>query len=109
MADGTESKRMLLEAETERYLSETLPAFTTRWEAISRGADSPILRELTEGMQALIIVTNEANRDLADARAAAAESQTSSEPLMDRALASLERLNEAAEGMMERLDELVVH
>jgi hypothetical protein len=45
--------------------------------------------------------------NLRTALAAAAECHQSAEPLLDRALASLEHLNEVAEAMMLRLDELL--
>ena len=107
MIDATENKRKLLAAELRRYFGETCPALTARWQAAIVGLAPPILRELAGRLQAFETLTNQVNGELTAALAAAAESHGSAEPLLDRALASLEHLNEVAEAMMLRLDELL--
>jgi hypothetical protein len=74
--------------------------------------DAAVLRELAKRLQILETVIletviNETNRQLNAAQIAAFEDQESGEHLLDRALASLERLNEIAEAMMRCLDELL--
>jgi hypothetical protein len=106
MPDSTENKRKLLAAELQRYFGERYPALTARWEAAIVGLVSPVLRELAGRLQAFETLTTQVNRELTTGLVATAESTASAEPLLDRALASLEHLNEAAEAIMGRLDEL---
>jgi hypothetical protein len=56
-------------------------------------------------LKELEAVTNETNRQLRVALLPAAKHGVPAEPVLERALASLEKLNEMAEAMMRRLDE----
>jgi hypothetical protein len=105
--DSMESKRKLLAAELQRYFGETCPTLLARWEAAIVGLAPPFLRELVGRLQELEAVTNEINRQLEAALCPVAESRAPAEPVLDRALASLGHLNEIAEAMMRRLDELL--
>jgi len=106
MVDRLEDRRQLLGAELQRYFGETCPALAARWQAAIVGLAPPILRELAGRLQEFEAVTDETNRQLKAAQAAAFEDQESAETLLDRALASLERLNEVAEAITRHLDEL---
>jgi hypothetical protein len=99
-------KRNLLAAELRRYFGETCPALAARWESAIIGLAPSILRELAGRLQALEVVTDETNRELRAAQAAAIEDEVSAEQLLDRALASLEHLSEVAEAMIRSLDAL---
>jgi hypothetical protein len=88
---------------TRDYLAKTLSAITMRWKATPGTLHSSILRELTVRMQALVAITNEANRELGDAHCAASEGHTSAEPLLDHAIASPEHLNEIAKRWRDAL------
>jgi hypothetical protein len=59
-------------------------------------------------LQVLATVTNETSRQLGAALQPAAEGGAPAEQLLDRALASLERLEEIAGAMMRRMDQLPV-
>lgn len=107
MIDATENKRKLLAEELQRYFGETCPALAARWEAAIVGLAPPILRELAGRLQAFETLTNRVSGELRSALAAAAECDGSAEPLLDRALASLEHLNEVAAAIMLRLDDLL--
>ena len=102
-----ESKRKLFATELQRYFGETCPALVARWEAAIVGLAPPALRELAGRLQALEIVTDETNWELSAAQVAATEGQASTELLLDRALASMEHLNEVAQAMTRRLEELL--
>jgi hypothetical protein len=93
-------------AELLRYFGETCPALAARWQAAIVDLAPPVLRELAGRLQVLEFATDETNRLLEAAQAAAFEDQESAETLLDRALASLEHLNEIAEAIMRHLDEL---
>ena len=106
VADGFDAKQKLLEAELRRYFGETCPALVARWQAAIAGLAPPFLRELAGRLQELDEVTQKINRQLRVALRPVAEGG-STEPIVDQALASLEHLNEIAESMMQRLDELL--
>ena len=106
MVDRLEDKRQLLAAELQRYFGETCPALAARWEAAIIDLPSLVLRELAGRLQEFEAVTDETNRQLKAAQAAAFKDQESAETLLDRALASLERLNEVAEAITRHLDKL---
>lgn len=107
MGDEIESKRQLLAGELQRYFGETCPALAARWEAAIVGIAPANLRDLAGRLQAFETLTNQVNKDLTGALAAAAERRAPAEPLLDRARASLEHLNEVAQAMMRRMDELL--
>jgi uncharacterized membrane protein YqiK len=106
MPDGIERKRQLLAAELLRYFGETCPALAARWQTAIVDLAPPILRELAGRLQEFEVITDETNRQLKAAQAAAFEDQESAEVVLDRALASLEHLNEVAEAITRHLDEL---
>jgi hypothetical protein len=100
-------KQDLLAAELQRYFDDTCPALVARWQATIRGLAPPFLRELVSRLEELETVTNETNRQLEAAFRTTVDEGTPSEAPLDRALASLENLNEIATAIMRRLDELV--
>jgi hypothetical protein len=104
--DRTESKRQLLTAEMQRYFGDTCPALAARWEATIVGLAPALMPDLAERLQVLEAATNETNQYLRAAFVEANDSHARAEPLLDRALASLEHLNEIAETMMRWLNEL---
>jgi F0F1-type ATP synthase membrane subunit b/b' len=69
-----------------------------------RGPPGAVLR-LLGNLKELEAVTNKANRQVKAALAAAAERRGSAEPLLDRALATLEHLNEVADAILSQLGE----
>jgi galactokinase len=71
------------------------------------GLPPSILRELAGRLRELEAVTNETNRALKAADLATAEGRESTEHLLNRALASMEHLNEVAEDTTRLLDELL--
>ena len=77
-----------------------------RCEAVIIGLPPPILRELAGRLQEFEAVTDETNRQLKAAQAAAFKDEESAELVLDRALASLEHLNEVAEAITKHLDGL---
>jgi hypothetical protein len=105
MSDGIERKRQLLMAELQRYFGETCLELVARCEAaLSRGPPGAVLR-LLGNLKELEAVTNKANRQVKAALAASGESSESAEPLLDRAFATLEHLNELAKAILSQLDE----
>jgi hypothetical protein len=104
--DRIASKRQLLAVEMQRYFGDTCPALAARWEATIVGLAPALLRDLAGRLRALEAATNETNRYPRVAFVEANDSHARAEPLLDRALASLEHLNEIAETMMRWLDEL---
>ena len=106
MVDPIERKRRLLAVELQRYFGETCPALAARCETAIIGLAPPILRELGGRLQEFEAVTDETNRQLKAAQAAAFEDKESAELVLDRALASLEHLNEVVEGITKYSDGL---
>jgi hypothetical protein len=66
-----------------------------------------VLRDLAVGLRELETVTNDTNHELAVARLATVKGRESAEQLLDRALASMEHLNEISAVMTRRLDALL--
>jgi hypothetical protein len=58
-------------------------------------------------LRAFDILTEQVSAELRAALSPTEDGHASGAPLLDRALASLEDLNEVAEAMMRRLDELL--
>lgn len=106
MVDRLEDRRQLLGVELQRYFGETCLALAARWQAAIVGLARPILRELAGRLLKFEALTDETNRQLKAARAEAFDDQESAELLLDRALASLERLNEVAQAITRHLDQL---
>jgi hypothetical protein len=106
VVDAFDSKQQLLKIELGRCFGETCSALVARWEAVIAGLAVPFLRELAGRLRELDEVTQEIDRQLRIALRPVGEG-SSTEPVIDQALASLEHLNEMAESMMRRLDELL--
>jgi hypothetical protein len=102
----TSAKQNLLAAELQRYFGETCPALVERWQEAIVGKPPAILRELARDLQELEAATNETNRELSAIQIAVFEDEESAEAVLDHAFASLEHLEELAEAMMRRMDEL---
>jgi hypothetical protein len=64
------------------------------------------LRELVGRLQAFEMLINQVSGEIRGALAVAAERRATAEPLLDRALASLEWLNNVVQEITRRLDEL---
>jgi hypothetical protein len=106
VAEGSNRKQELLETELRRYFGEKCPALVARWQAAITGLAPPFLRELNARLRELDEVTQETNRQLQVALRPVSGG-VSTAPVIDQALASLEHLNEIADSMMRRLDELL--
>ena len=78
-----------------------------RWAAAITGLAPPFLRELAERLKELDAITKETSRQLRVTLRPAVDGRTSTDPVLDHALASLERLDEIAGAMMRRLDALL--
>jgi hypothetical protein len=102
--DAILSKRKRLAAETYEYFWNVCPALTERWRRAMFTLPPSVLQDLSVEMKNLEAVTNWANQQLHAALGAGGEPP---EDLLDRALASMERLNEAADTMMLLLGELL--
>ena len=100
-------KHDLLATAMHYYFWHTGAELTARWKEAMLGLPPSVLRELAGRLQELEDVTIETNRELKVAGVATAEGSESAEHLLTRALASMEHLNEVAEAMTRRLDELL--
>jgi hypothetical protein len=109
MADeeGMQRKHKLLAAETNDYFCHTYPELTERWRQAMLTQPPSVLRDLSVELLGLESVTNRVNQELQAAHIGAIEGGEPIENLLDRALASMENLSEAAETMMRLLDELL--
>jgi hypothetical protein len=102
--DAIQRKRERLAEETHEYFWNVCPELTARWKQAMLTLPPSVLQDLAVEIQHLEAVTNSANQQLHAARLANGEPV---EVLLDRALASIGRLNEAADTMMRLLDELL--
>jgi hypothetical protein len=107
MHDEVDGKRNLLAEEMLRYFGETCPALAARCEIAIAGLPLLARREVAGRLQTLRALTNETNRGLTAAHVAVARGQAPAERLLDRALASIEHLNEIAQTMTGWMDELL--
>lgn len=106
--EGTiRGKQRRLATELERYFGQTCPELTAKWNLAILGLQSSPLRELTSRLQDFERITNLVNRELKAAYGSAAAKGESAESVLDRALASLERLTEVADDLNRRVDELL--
>jgi hypothetical protein len=105
--DGLKGKRNLLGVEMLLYFGGTCPTLAAHCEVAIVGLPPLALREVAERLQTLRVITNETNRELTAARAAVTKDQASAELLLDRALSSIEHLNEIAQAMTRQLDDLL--
>jgi hypothetical protein len=106
--EAIERKHKLLAAETYEYFWNVCPELTAQWKQAMLTLPPSVLRDLAVEIQHLKAVTNAANRQLsAAARAGASTGGFAPEALLDRALASMENLREAADTMTRLPDELL--
>ena len=91
----------------ERYFWSDAPEATAKWNLAILGVQPSLLRELTGRLQDFERITNLVNRELKAAYGSAAAKGESAESVLDRALASLERLTEVADDLNRRVDELL--
>jgi hypothetical protein len=102
--DAVQRKRERLAVETYEYFWNICPALTERWRQAMFTLPPSVLQDISVEMKNLEAVTNAANQQLHAALGAGDEPP---EDLLDGALASMERLNEAADTMTRLLDELL--
>ena len=102
--DAIQRKRERLAAETYEYFWNVSPALTERWRQAMFTLPPSVLQDLSAEIKNLEAVTKWTNQQLHAALGAGGEPP---EDLLDRALASIERLNEAAHMMMRLLGELL--
>jgi hypothetical protein len=106
-AEAIRRNRELLAAEMYAYFWHTNKELTARWTEAMLRMSPAVLRDLAVELRELETVTNQTNLELEAAHRAAAEGREPAESLLDRALASMEHLNEIAEEMTRRLDEML--
>ena len=97
-------KRERLAAETYEYFWNVCPELTAQWKQAMLTLPPSVLRDLAVEIKNLEAVTKWANQQLHAALGAGGEPP---EDLLDRALASMENLREAADTMTRLLDELL--
>ena len=102
--DAIQRKRERLAVETYEYFWNICPELTTRWKRAMFTLPPSVLQDLSVEIKNLEAVTKWANQQLHAALGAGGEPP---EDLLDRALASMESLNEAADTMMLLLGELL--
>jgi len=102
--DAIQRKRERLAAEKHEYFWNVCPQLTARWNEAMLTLPSSVLRDLAVEIKNLEAVTKWANQQLHAVLVAGGEPP---EDLLDRALASMENLSEAADTMTRLLDELL--
>jgi hypothetical protein len=109
MADeeAIQRKRERLAIVTYEYFWKACPKLTTRWRQAMLTLSPSVLQDLAVELQGLVLVTKLANQELRKARVRGMNGDVPVEDLLDRALASMERLREAANTMTRLLDELL--
>jgi hypothetical protein len=109
MADeeAIQRKRERLAAETHEYFWNVCRELTARWKQAMLTLSPSVLQDLGVEVQHLEAVTKTANRYLHSAHVEAEAGDVPVEDLLDRALASMELLSEAADTMTRLLDELL--
>jgi hypothetical protein len=105
--DGIQHKHDRLAAETNDYFWHTCPELTARWRQAMLTLPPSVLRDLAVEIQKFEVVTNAANQQLHAAHLGVIAGGEPAEDLLDRALASMEHLSEAADTMTRLLDELL--
>jgi hypothetical protein len=105
--EAIQLKRERLAAEMHEYFWSICPELTERWKQAMLTLAPSVLRDLAVEIQHLETVTNVANRYLHAAHVEAEAGDVPVEDLLDRALASMENLSEAADTMTRLLDELL--
>src|SRR5712691_3107951 len=102
--DAIQRKRERLAAETYEYFWNVCPELTARWKQAMLTLPPSVLQDLAVEVKNLEAVTNWTNQQLHATLGAGGEPP---EDLLDRALASMENLSEAADTMIRLLDELL--
>jgi len=97
-------KRERLIVEMHEYFWNVCPELTARWKQAMLTLPPSVLQDLTVEIKNLEAVTKWANQQL---HAALGVGNDPDEDLLDRALASMENLSEAANTMTRLLDELL--
>jgi hypothetical protein len=97
-------KRERLIVEMHEYFWNVCPELTARWKQAMLTLPPSVLQDLTVEIKNLEAVTKWANQQL---RAALGTGGEPAEDLLDRALASMENLTDAADTMTRLLDELL--
>ena len=97
-------KRERLIVEMHEYFWNVCPELTARWKQAMLTLPPSVLQDLTVEIKNLEAVTKWANQQL---HAALGVGNDPDEDLLDRALASMENLSEAADTMMRLLGELL--
>jgi hypothetical protein len=105
--DAIQRKSERLTFEKHEYFWNVRPELTARWKQAMLTLPPSVLQDLCVEAQHLEAVTNTANRYLHAAHVEAEAGDMPVEDLLDRALASMERLSEAADTMTRLLDELL--
>ena len=105
--DAIRRKSDRLAAETYEYFWNVCPELTAQWKRAMLTLPPSVLRDLAVEIQHLGAVTKWANQQLSAAAHAGAVAGDPAEDLLDRALASMENLSEAADTMTRLLDELL--
>ncbi|SRR6266404_6017650 len=102
--DAIQRKRERLTVQMHEYFWNVCPELTARWRQAMLTLSPSVLQDLAVEIEKLESVTNWANQQLHAALGAGGEPP---EDLLDRALASMENLSEAADTMTRLLDELL--
>jgi hypothetical protein len=105
LRDAIESKLKLLTSATEEYFWHAGADLAARWKDAQAKLRRPVLRPLTVILQQFEAVADDTNQEIRTAQAAVIDGKASAEFLLDRALASIERLNLAALAIIRRLNE----
>jgi hypothetical protein len=105
--DAIQRKHERLTAETNDYFWHTCPELSARWRQAMLTLSPSILQDLSVELQGLEVVTDRASDELRKAHVGPVAGGEPAEDLLDRALASMENLSEAADTMTPLLDELL--
>jgi hypothetical protein len=102
--DSIQRKHDRLAVEMHDYFWNVCPELTARWKQAMLTLPPSVLQDLSVEIKNLEAVTKWANQQL---HAALGAGDDPPEDLLDRALASMENLREAADTMTRLLDELL--
>jgi hypothetical protein len=99
-------KEEFLNGELLHYYTETCPILAGLWEAALRGQPPHVIRELWRRLEELDEITKAANQQIRESLQPALQAGASTEPALDQALASFERVQELADSIIQHLAEL---
>ncbi len=100
-------KRERLTIETHEYFWIVCPELTARWKEAMLRLPPSVLSDPVNELQGLELVTRRASLELGKAHAGGVDGAVPVGDLLDRALASMEHLREAADTMTRLLEELL--